>query len=301
MKYVKKKIRIGIPKTFFYYQYSTLYRKFFSCLGCDIVISGPTTDEVIKLGQSFIRNSCLNGAILFGHTFNLINKCDYIFLPNYSNYGIRKNVCSNIKKVNSFLKSTFINMKFLTFDVDYLKGRCEFLAFLKIGIKLRRGIFRSIYAYVCAKRKERMVNRNLINGQNKLLVHNNNKILIVGYPYVICDKYFVSDIVNCLKDNDFEILYSTFIDKKISSSYYLDVIPYLSNIYDKELLGSCSYLKNAVDGIIMIGTANCNIYKALEGANCSKLEIPMLRLVYPYNKSEIENFINIVKAKITNK
>ena len=172
---------------------------------------------------------------------------------------------------------------------------------MKIGIKLRRGIFRSIYAYVCAKRKERMVNRNLINGQNKLLVHNNNKILIVGYPYVICDKYFVSDIVNCLKDNDFEILYSTFIDKKISSSYYLDVIPYLSNIYDKELLGSCSYLKNAVDGIIMIGTANCNIYKALEGANCSKLEIPMLRLVYPYNKSEIENFINIVKAKITNK
>ena len=51
----------------------------------------------------------------------------------------------------------------------------------------------------------------------------------------------------------------------------------------------------------MIGTANCNIYKALEGANCNKLEIPMLRLVYPYNKSEIENFINIVKAKITNK
>ena len=96
-------------------------------------------------------------------------------------------------------------------------------------------------------------------------------------------------------------MYSTFIDKKISSSYYLDVIPYLSNIYDKELLGSCSYLKNAVDGIIMIGTANCNIYKALEGINYSKVEIPMLRLVYPYNKSEIENFINIVKAKITNK
>ena len=48
LKRLDEKIRICIPKTFFYYQYSTLYRKFFSCLGCDIVISGPTTDEVIK-------------------------------------------------------------------------------------------------------------------------------------------------------------------------------------------------------------------------------------------------------------
>lgn len=298
MNIVKKKIRIGIPRTIFYYRYGTLYRKFFSYLGCDIVVSGPTTDAVIELGKTFVEQECLSLACLVGHTFNLVNKCDYIFLPNYLNYGKRKNVCFRIKNVNNFLENIFVNVKFLSFNVDYSRLRREFLFFLKIGLKLKKGFVKTIRAYIKARRMERVVNRNLINSQNKLLQGNTPKVLIVGYSYVIHDDYFMLKVVNYLKDAGIDVLYSTFVDKRISSSYCDDVIAYMGNMYDRELLGSIAYFKSAIDGIIMVSSSNCKINMAMQGISYNKFDKPIVRLEVPCRVTELDDFIKNVKAMI---
>ena len=89
-----KKTCIGIPKAFLYYRYQILWTKFFEGLGCKVIISNETTKETIENGKKYsIDEACLSSKIYIGHVYNLIGKCDYIFIPRIENYGKCEKVC----------------------------------------------------------------------------------------------------------------------------------------------------------------------------------------------------------------
>lgn len=43
-------LKIGIPQALLYYEYFPLWKNFFKSLGAELIISGPTTKEILDLG-----------------------------------------------------------------------------------------------------------------------------------------------------------------------------------------------------------------------------------------------------------
>ena len=70
---------IGIPRSLFYYRYSTLIKTFFNELDIDYIISDPsnkkTLEDGIKLAPS---EACISLKLFLGHIKNLEDRCDYI-------------------------------------------------------------------------------------------------------------------------------------------------------------------------------------------------------------------------------
>ncbi|GAG37586.1 unnamed protein product, partial [marine sediment metagenome] len=75
-------MRVGIPRGLLYYHYLPMWKAFFNGLDAEVVVSPPTTKEMVTLGCSrVVGDICLPVKVYCGHAFALHDKCDYIFIP----------------------------------------------------------------------------------------------------------------------------------------------------------------------------------------------------------------------------
>lgn len=86
-------VRIGIPRTLWYYSYYPFWQKFFTGIGVQVVLSPPTTRATMDAGvAACVSEACLPVKVYFGHLQELARrKVDYIFAPRL--------VCLNEKRV----------------------------------------------------------------------------------------------------------------------------------------------------------------------------------------------------------
>ena len=73
---------VGIPRALLYYQYFPMWQTFFEELGAEVVVSPPTTKEMVASGSSrVVSDTCLPVKVFLGHILSLVEKCDYLFIP----------------------------------------------------------------------------------------------------------------------------------------------------------------------------------------------------------------------------
>ena len=73
---------IGIPRALLYYRSGTLWKAFFEALGVPVVLSPPTSREILDSGSSLaVDETCLSAKIFIGHVRSLLGTCDRIFVP----------------------------------------------------------------------------------------------------------------------------------------------------------------------------------------------------------------------------
>ncbi len=79
----KKQVRIGIPDGLYFAEEMPLWKHFFTALGVETV-SDENFKNAIESGKKIAgAEFCAPLTAFFGQTQNLIDKCDYIFLPVY--------------------------------------------------------------------------------------------------------------------------------------------------------------------------------------------------------------------------
>ena len=303
-----KKKTIGIPKAFLYYRYKTLWITFFKNLGYSIIISENTTKTTITDGKKYsIDESCLASKIYMGHIYNLKNKCDYILIPRICNYGKSENVCVKFNANYYIIKNIFPEFKILDYNIEKTKLSTEFISLIKLGLKLNKNIFKVIISYIKAKIKEKQHDIKKINNQKKILNSTNKKILIVSHPYNIYDNYVGKPIVEKLKENKIDIIYSDNVEKKRAKEYAKKISPTLYWTYSKEMIGSIEYYKNYISGIIFLTAFPCGPDSLVNELMIRKLEnIPTLNLIVDELtgitgvETRIESFIDIVKGSDNN-
>jgi len=76
--------KIGIPMALISWHLLTLFSRFFKALGFDVVLSGRTDKQVIRMGvESVTAQPCFPVKVAYGHILALIaQNVDYIFLPS---------------------------------------------------------------------------------------------------------------------------------------------------------------------------------------------------------------------------
>ncbi len=302
---MKKKIKIGIPRAFLYYRYYILWKNFFEKIDCNIILSPETNKEIIENGiNNSIDESCLSNKIYMGHVVFLINKCDYILVPRIANYGKKERVCVKFNGLYDIIKNKFPNVNLLNYNIERTKFYYEFFGFLKLGLKLTKNIFKIIYAYLLAKKREKKYNEEIINGQNKILKNNNIKVLIVAHPYNIYDKYIGEPIINYLKSMNVDLLFADKMNRKTAREYSLDYSPTLYWIYSKELIGAIKYYKEAIDGIIFLSTFPCGTDSLVNELIIRKeKKLPIINLIIDEStimvglETRLESFVDVIKAR----
>lgn len=305
---MKKKIKIGIPRSFLYYRNYILWKNFFEIIGCNIVLSPNTDSDIVKVGSKLsVDESCLPSKIYLGHINYLIDKCDYVLIPRIYSYGRKKRVCVKFNGIYDVVNNIFPDIKILDYNIDNLKFKYELFGFIKMGLKLNGNIFRIIYAYIIGKIKEYKYNKTLILKQDKVMRSNRLKVLIVSHPYIVYDKYLSSNIINYLKDEDIDILYSDRMDRKESIYYAEEESSTLYFLYSKENIGSAFYYKDLVDGIIFLSSFPCGVDSLVNELVIRKIDnVPCINIILDDSTStgglytRLESFVDIIKARHNN-
>jgi len=298
-----KKIKVGIPRALLYYRYGVLWKNFFESLGCNVVLSPETNRQIIELGvNNTIDESCLSYKIYVGHVLYLSQICDYIIVSRACDYGKKNKVCTRLNGTYDDIKHKIPKNQILDYDIEYTKLKFSLFSFIKIVLKFTKNIFKITYSYYMAKNKQKLYNINQSNNEKNKLSKTTKKILIISHFYNIQDKFISKYITNYLEENRITPIYSSKIDRKLTtyfSSYFSSTLYWK---YSKEIIGSLYYAKNMIDGIIFISTYPCGIDSLVNNlAILKNKEIPTLNLLIDENITELsletklESFIDILK------
>ena len=299
-----KKIKIGIPRAFTYHRYGVLWKYFFQSLGCKLVLSPETNQEILDLGiNNTLDECCLSYKIYIGHVLYLNDKCDYLLISRICNYGKNDKVCTRFNEIYDNIKYLVPKKKILYYSIEHTKFKYEFLGFIKMGFIITKNPFKIIYSYIIAKKKQKQYDITKENEEKNKLLSKNKKILIISQFYNIKDKFISKYIIDYLTNNDITTLFSNYLDKKIASSfseYFSDTLYWK---YSKEMIGALYYYLHQIDGVIFISTYSCDIDSLVNNlAILKNKQLPILNLVIKENitdlslETKLQSFLDIIKG-----
>lgn len=295
------KMKIGIPKSLFYYYFSDLWINFFKYLNIKTIISPDTNKEILDLGLKYSNDEmCLSLKNYIGHIAYLKEKCDYVLVPRIDNFGIDNQTCTNFLAAYDIINNIF-DINILNYNINYRNYETEIDGFINIGKCLRINKSKVKKAYTYSKNISNQLRIKKILTNLKNLKSDKRKVLLVSHPYNTYDKLIGFPIIQMLKKLDIEVIYSDlFFDKDESNKYTKE----LYWKYSKDSISSISKCINKIDGIIFLSTFPCGLDSLVNELVLRKLDIPYINLIIDDNsigagiETRIESFIDIISNKV---
>ena len=290
-------MKIGIPRSLFYYHFSSLWINFFEYLNIDIIISPETNKEILDLGLKYSNDEmCLSLKNYIGHVAYLKDNCDYILIPRIDNYGIDNQTCTNFLAIYDIINNMF-DINILNYNVNLRNKETELKGFISIGKILGIEKKKIKDAYYYAKVKSSKIKKEKVLNNLRNLKSNKKKILLVGHPYNMHDKLIGIPIVDMLKELNVEIIYSDlFFDKDESKKYSKE----LYWKYSKESISSISKCINSIDGVIFLSSFPCGLDSLVNELVMRNLDKPYINIIIDDNtisggiETRIESFVDII-------
>ena len=297
-------ITIGIPNALLFHKYKDLWINFFKELDCNVIISNKSNKKILEDGCHLAQDeACLSLKLYLGHVNSLIGKADYILIPRLISIKKKEKMCTNFALLYDLVNNTF-KTKIINYNVDIDKGINEMDSFINMGLELGKSKKEAKKAYLKAKKIEKDLLAKKLREQNIVLKSNYPKVLLVSHPYNLYDNLIGLPIIEYLKENHIEPIFSDIYDN-IKTNYEASSI---SNsiywTYNKELMGAINHYKNYVDGIILITTFPCGPDSLSNEMITKKVkDIPIISIIIDeLNNSSglitrLESFIDIINMK----
>lgn len=299
-----KKIKIGIPRALLYHRYGVLWKNYFTNLGCKVLISPETNQEIVNMGiNNTIDECCLSYKIYVGHILYLKDRCDYILVSRVCDYGKNSKVCTRFNGTYDNIKYLIPKRNIINYNIEHTKFKYEFLEFIKMGLKVNKNILKIIYSYHIAKNYQKKYDETKENELKHKINTLNKKILMVAHSYNICDKYISKYIIDYLEAHNVTIIYAHNLNKDMATSFsdYFSETLYWK--YSKELMGAIYYYRHQIDGIIFLSTYPCSqdalVYNL---ATIKNNYLPILNLIIDENttnlslETKLESYLDIIKG-----
>lgn len=295
-------MKIGIPRSLFYYYYGDIWKDYLDYLNIKYIISPLTNKEIMENGEAIANDEmCLSLKNYLGHIDYLKDKCDYILVPRISNFNSNNQMCTNFWATYDIVKNLF-DIKILHYNIDFEKNYSIKKAFYNIGKNLKKTklqIYKA-YRYTMKNYKRRKKNNHeiMLNKLNS----KKTKILIISHPYNLYDEMIGKDIIKYLNKNDIELLYSDKFDYDITNKLSKKISKDLYFKSSKDNLGSIVLCNDRIDGIIFISSFPCALDSLANEIAFRKLKKPYLNLVIDSNTSfagletRLESFIDVLKG-----
>lgn len=290
-------MKIGIPRSLYYYHFKDLWLNFFEYLKINVVFSPETNKEILDLGLKYSTDEmCLSLKNYIGHVAYLKDKCDYILIPRVDNYGVDNQTCTNFLSCYDIVNNMF-DINVLNYNINLRNKETELKGLIDIGKVLGIDKKKVKDAYCFAKVKSNKIKKEKILNNLRKLKSSKKKILLVGHPYNMYDKLIGIPIIEMLKELDIEIIYSDlFFDKDESKKYSKE----LYWKYSKESISSISKCIDKIDGIIFLSSFPCGLDSLVNELVMRKLNKPYINIIIDDNsisggiETRIESFVDVI-------
>jgi len=245
-------MRIGIPRSLFYYKHPHLWLTFFQELDQEVVLSPPTNKSLLETAVRYGEDeSCLAVKLVFGHISYLMEESDAIFAPAY--YGLQpgRYSCPKFLGVPDISKSIFREeVHFLRCEVDdgeFEPGMAELArTFTTDQRKIKRAVSKAI-------EKRAGYKHELHQRYREQLASEKPKILVIGHSYVIHDAYANLNLLAKLNERGMEAI-------------TIDCVPavpresFLKWDFAYETMGQLKeVLRHDIAGTIVLSNFNCGV------------------------------------------
>lgn len=271
--------KIGIPRTLGYYAYYPLWKTFFEELGLEVVLSSPTSKNILDAGvKEAVNDACIPIKIMHGHVLDLKDKVDVIFLPRL--VSVRKfgteTFCPKFLGLPDLVRAAIEGLpEIIDIRVDLKKSRWELWRICReLGRRFGASFFRTMLAYGRAllvyRRYQRLLQQQYIPDEaieildGRLPDQRDNKphefvFAIVGYPYAIYDSFLNINLIRKLRELGVRILTA----EMVPSRYLLreakklpkNLFWYFSN---RAVQAAWYFLhREKVDGIVHVTAFGC--------------------------------------------
>lgn len=192
-------MRIGIPRTLWYFTYGPFWREFFTKLGHKVVLSPFSNAKTLDDGVTYcVSEACLPVKLYFGHVRALADKVDMVFMPRLVCLHEDRLFCPKFMGLPDLVKHSGMQLPpLLEVQLDRRKRRF-FLwdACCELGEKLGADRSQVWQAYKHARREFEAYSRRVQQGETPAGAKRIERpkdpwttVGIVGYPYLIFDDY----------------------------------------------------------------------------------------------------------------
>lgn len=267
-------LKIGIPQALLYYEYFPLWKNFLEGLGAEVIISGPTTKEIIDLGvKSAVSEICFPVKVFYGHVMSLKDRVDYLFIPRIVCVEKSAYFCPKFLGLPDMIKSSLSSPPPLiepTIDIrkSATNFKNSFLAVGKLFTNNSKKIYQSFYEAqrnlkLYLQSKENELDPKIISQRcNKKLFQrdfkNSLNIALLGHSYLIYDYFINLNLISKLKKAKVNVLTAEMVKKRDIKRQLKKLYKPLFWTLSKKVVGSAFYfLEKKVDGIIHLTSFEC--------------------------------------------
>jgi len=274
--------RIGIPRTLAYFVYFPFWKTFFEELDQEVIVSSPTTRDILDDGvREAVNDACIPIKLYHGHVADLASQVDYIFCPRlvsvrkHGDFGT-ETFCPKFLGLPDMVRLAMDNIPpIIDVRVDSKQGKDELLNVCsQVGDLLGKSETQIKKAYQRAlliqKRFKKLLSQNMTpeeaidilfaNGEKKpSLTRPDLQIAVVGYPYAIYDDYINGRILSLLEKENVRVYTQDMLSDKIMNRQARNLPKsmfwYFSN---RAVYGALHFMQQKnIDGIIHITAFAC--------------------------------------------
>ncbi|MGB9803041.1 acyl-CoA dehydratase activase-related protein [Desulfofundulus sp.] len=314
--------RVGIPSSLLSFLYYPTWKTFFSELGAQVIPSGNTTREMLDLGvKEALADACVPIKLYFGHVQSLIGKVDYLFIPRVVCLNKETTYCPKFLGLPDMIRNSFKKIPpLIDIRLDVREGWNALLkAYQQAGLALGASRGTIALAYRKAMAVERRFFSLLQEGWqplkameilNKAIRPQKPKgrlvLAVLGYPYLIYDRYISVDLLGRLKQMGVEVITMENLPPRVlyRQNDNLDKRPFWT-LGDLVLRAAHYLLRHRrIDGIIHVTAFGCGpdsvVGKFLEMAAHECQAVPFMSLSIDEHSGEagittrLEAFVDMV-------
>ncbi len=273
-------IRIGIPRALLYYQYYPMWKTFFEELGAEVVVSPPTTQDMLASGSSrVVADTCLPVKVFLGHVLFLVGKCDYLFIPAIRSVKSKVYNCSKFLGLPDMTRAVIPESPpILDIDIDVNKGKRNlYQAIYQLGrhfiwnpFKVRQASLAAWQAHLSYRQLmsshnltppqviERRAGTPEAEANPSYLSSTRATIAIIGHPYLLYDEHVNHRLIHRLEQAHNRVLTPEMLSAEELQLATVRLVGRAYWTYEEEVVGAGEhYLQSGADGVIGIMTFGC--------------------------------------------
>jgi len=319
-------MRVGIPRGLLYYHYLPMWKAFFNGLDAEVVVSPPTTKEMVTLGCSrVVGDICLPVKVYCGHAFALHDKCDYIFIPAVHSMQPELYSCPKFIGLPDLVRAAVPECPpVLDPDIDINKGKKYFYETVyRLGSVFTRDTSKIDSAIGKAMDAHRVYGAQMIRhgldspqaiermfSQYGEVASDNHSasditVALIGHRYLLYDQHMNYRLQHRLRSMGVKLVSADTVGRDELLDAMSDLVEKQYWAYEEEVVGAGGYyIRSNVDGIISIVAFGCgpdSMMLEMVRRQAKRANKPFLNLVLDEHSAEgglvtrLEAFTDMVR------
>ncbi|MDI6872192.1 MAG: acyl-CoA dehydratase activase-related protein [Bacillota bacterium] len=318
-------VSVGIPRTLFYYTYFPMWKRFFAELGAQVVASGHTSKQILDDGvRVAVTDACVPVKVMHGHVLDLVaKKVDFLFLPRVVCTNRRTVYCPKFLGLPDMIRSSVRDLpRLIDVRFDARAGRLELLrAAFKVGRLFTGNKLRILRALGHSLTDLRRYKRLLVSGlgpqaamgalerQTGGQATGGLRFAVVGYPYIVHDRYLSLDLLGKLRRLGVEPVTVEMVPPRELSACQVLRKDLFWTYSDEAVRAAHYYLERPeeIDGLIHLTAFGCGpdsvVDKVIELMAKKRQAVPFMSLMIDEHTGEaglmtrLEAFTDLVRRR----